>query len=250
VLSIRVHLAAMREQEIERASGLAVARAALNETLGRPLDTTFELATPLIPADLAEPDRGSLERSAQSERPESRQTRLARDLAEAEAERSRSALYPQITVRAAFEADRGRFVTQGGTNWYFGASLRWNLFNGFADRSRIEEASHALATAKARERETGTLIQLEVRRAHVALTAARQRIEVATAAVGQAEESLRIIKNRYEAGLTTVTELLRNETALLETSTRRLAAIYDHRVAAVMLELAAGTLSGDSNVLR
>ena len=73
---------------------------------------------------------------------------------------------------------------------------------------------------------------------------------MATATVAQAEESLRITKNRYEAGLATVTDLLRTETALLEATTRRIAATYDHRLAAILLELAAGTLSGDSNVLQ
>ncbi|MFN9083843.1 MAG: TolC family protein, partial [Acidobacteriota bacterium] len=91
---------------------------------------------------------------------------------------------------------------------------------------------------------------LELRQAQASLTAAQQRIEGATATVAQAEESLRITKNRYEAGLTTVTDLLRTETALLDATTRRIAAIYDHRLATVAVQLAAGTLSGDSNVLQ
>jgi outer membrane protein TolC len=80
--------------------------------------------------------------------------------------------------------------------------------------------------------------------------AAQERIEVATAAVAQAEESLRITKNRYEAGLATVTDLLRNETALMQAKTRRLAAVYDQRVAAASLELATGILSENSDVLK
>jgi outer membrane protein TolC len=82
------------------------------------------------------------------------------------------------------------------------------------------------------------------------LQAAHERIQVAEAAVAQAEESARITRNRYEAGLATVTDLLRTETALLDASTRRLAAIYDQRVAATLLELASGALTGDSNVLQ
>ena len=45
------------------------------------------------------------------------------------------------------------------------------------------------------------------------------------------------------------TDLLRTETALLETRTRYLAAVHDQRIAAAMLEFAAGTLSPDSKVL-
>jgi hypothetical protein len=48
--------------------------------------------------------------------------------------------------------------------------------------------------------------------------------------------------------MTNVTELLRNETALLESRTRFLA-VHDQRVAATMLEYAAGRLSADSEVL-
>jgi outer membrane protein TolC len=73
---------------------------------------------------------------------------------------------------------------------------------------------------------------------------------VAKAAVAAAEESLRITRNRYEAGMSNVTDLLRNETALLESRTRYLAAVHDQHIAATMLELAAGRLTPDSEVLR
>jgi outer membrane protein TolC len=88
-----------------------------------------------------------------------------------------------------------------------------------------------------------------VRRSSAGLLAAVERIGVAKAAVAEAEESLRIVQNRYQAGMTNVTELLRNETALLESRTRFLAAVHDQRVAATMLEYSAGHLSADSEVL-
>ena len=88
-----------------------------------------------------------------------------------------------------------------------------------------------------------------MRQAHAALRAAGQRIEVTKASIAEAEESLRITQNRYETGLSTVTDLLRTETAVLEARTRQLAAIHDQRIAAAMLELAAGTLDTESEVL-
>jgi len=76
-----------------------------------------------------------------------------------------------------------------------------------------------------------------------------QAADVAAAAVAEAEESLRITQNRYQAGMANVTDLLRTETALLESRTRQLAAVHDERVAAAQLELAAGSLSAYSEVL-
>ena len=95
----------------------------------------------------------------------------------------------------------------------------------------------------------GSAVRLEVHRAYAELHAATQRIEVAKASVAEAEESLRITQNRYEAGISNVSDLLRTETAVLEARTRHLAAIRDQRIAAAILELAAGTLSPDSAVV-
>jgi outer membrane protein len=242
-LSLRVHLAAMREQQIQRQSALDIARATLNDALGQPLETPILLSTPLSSPAAAPPP-------TPSDRPELRQAQLSIELAQTQVAAVRSALFPQITTRAAFEADRGRFVNQAGANWYVAAGLRWNLFNGFTDRARREEATQSLFRAQAQKRETASSLNLELRQAQAAISAAQQRLEVTAAAVAHAEESLRITRNRYEAGLTTVTDLLRTEVALLETTTRRLAAVYDHRLSAVLLELAAGTLAGDSDVLK
>jgi outer membrane protein len=249
VLSIRVHLAAVNEQRIQRAADLDVARAALNDALGLPLDTRHELTTALQPAGLSDIALDGVEREAAAARPEARQTKLALDLAHTQAEAARGSLWPQVSVRGAFEADRQRFVTRGGTNWLAAVSLRWNLFNGNADKARIDEAGDLIQRAEADGQRTDSAIRLQVRRAYAGVSAAGQRIEVARAAVAEAEESLRITQNRYSAGMSNVTDLLRNETAVLESRTRYLAAVHDQRVAATMLEYAAGRLSADSEVL-
>jgi outer membrane protein TolC len=249
VLSIRVHLADVTEQRIRRAADFDVARAALNDALGMPLDTAHSLTTALAPADLPELAAEDLEREAARERPDARQVHLASSLAQTQADSARTSLLPQVSFRSMLEADRQRFVTRGGSNWLASISLRWNLFNGFSDKARIDEAGHLLRRAEADAKRVDSAVRLQVRRSYADLRAAEQRIEVARAAVAEAEESLRITQNRYEAGMSNVTDLLRNETAVLESHTRCLAAVHDQRVAAVMVELAAGRLSADSEVL-
>lgn len=249
VLSIRVHLAAVREQQIRRAADLDVARAALNDALGIPLDTAHRLTTTLEPVKLPEMPLAEYERGAIAARPEARQIGFASSLAQSQIAAARTALWPQVGVRAAFEADRQRFIDRGGANWLASVNLQWNLFNGFGDRARIQAATQGLRRAQAEQERAGSGIRLEVRRAYADLRAAEQRIEVAKAAVAEAEESLRITQNRYQAGMGNVTDLLRTETAALESRTRYLAAVHDQRVAAVALELAAGRLTEDSEAL-
>ena len=250
VLSIRVHLAGTREQEIRKTADLEVARAALNDAIGLPLDTAHVLTTELTPLAIPGAVRAEYEARAVQERPEARITKLSTSLAENGIASARSNFLPQVTLRGAVEADRQRFYDQGGANWLVSVGVRWNLFTGFGDKARSSVAASELRRTTAQEQQADSAIRLEVRRAFASLDAARQRIEVARASVAEAEESLRIIQNRYAAGMNNVTDLLRTETALLEARTRQLAAVHDQRIAAAELEMAAGTLTADSEVLK
>jgi outer membrane protein TolC len=249
VLSIRVHLAGVTEERIRREADADVAQAALNDVIGLPLDTPHALSTGLAPIQLPSVPLDQREQNAAAQRPEARQAKLATSLAETQSAQAHSNLLPRVSLHAAFEADRQTFVTQAGDNWLLSIGLRWNLFNGGADKARIRESEFERQRSSANAARTNSAIQLEVRRAYAELRSATQRIDVAQATVAQAEESLRITQNRYEAGLSTVTDLLRTETAVLESRTRQLAAIRDQRVAAALLEQAAGTLTPDSAVV-
>ncbi|HEV2200102.1 MAG TPA: TolC family protein [Bryobacteraceae bacterium] len=249
VLSIRVHLAGVHEEQYRRSADLDVARAALNDALGLTLDTPHTLAAAMAPLILPDLTLADYEQEAAHGRPEAHQVRLAKEIAQTDAAEARGTLLPQVNLHAAFEADRQHFYDRGGANWLVAIGLRWNLFNGFADKARIEESQSSLRRSAAGQERADSAIRLQVRRAWADLRAAEQRIESARAAQAEAEESLRISQNRYEAGLNTVTDLLRVETALLETRTRYLAAVHDQRIAATMLEFAAGALTVDSEVL-
>jgi outer membrane protein len=250
VLSVRVHLAAVMEQIIVRRSERDVARAALNEALGRPLDAAVELTTGLQPvAKAAESDEERTRRAVAS-RPEVKQAGLAVEMSQTQAASARSAYLPQVSARLAGEANRGQFVKQYGGNWFAGVSLRWNISSLYTSKAAIQEAVEAERASAAQKRQLESGIALQVRAAAAKLQAARERTATAEASVAQAAESVRITRDRYENGLATMTDLLRNESAHLEASLRRVMAIHDQRVAAVELEMAGGTLTADSEVLQ
>jgi outer membrane protein len=249
VLSIRVHAAEVREQRIERAAQLDVAQSALNDALGLPLDTPHQLTSSLAAVPVTDPKVVDLEHSASADRPEARETKLAMTLAEIQGQTARSAYKPTIFFIGAFEADRQDFADKGGANWQFGVALRWNLFNGFADREQVRAAGYQVARARAEERQMDSTIRLDVRRALAELRAANERVESARSVVAESEESLRITQNRYGAGMGNVTDVLRTEAAVSESKTRQLTAIHDQRIAAANLELVSGRLTPESEVL-
>ena len=175
-----------------------------------------------------------------------RQAELAQRLARTQQQIAGAAYWPQVAFQGIVEADRQNFFSKGGANWFTAVTLRWNLWNGGETKARVEQARFAESRAEALRKRADSAIHLEVLKAYLDLKAAAQRVEVASAAAAEAEEAHRIIQNRHQAGLITVTELLRSETALAAARTRRLAAVYDHRIAAAALEHAAGTLAADS----
>lgn len=247
VLALRVHVAAMQELQIRASSDLAVARAALNDALGVSIDRTFELTTPLESS--AGAPEGTLEeyRSLAAEnRPEMRHAELARSLAATQQQIAGASYWPQVTFQGIVEADRQNVISRGGANWFTAVTLRWNLWKGGETKARVEQASFAESRGEALRKRADSAIHLDVLRAYLAVSSAAQRVEVASAAAAEAEEAHRIIQNRHQAGLITVTELLRSEVALAAARTRRFEAVYDHRIAAATLEHAAGTRAADS----
>jgi outer membrane protein TolC len=246
VLSLKVHAAAMREQVIRAEANRKVSLAALNEALGLPLETALDLTTPLAAA-LA--PAGDAEKQALQSRPELGKIQLASEAAEAQAAAARAGYYPRIAMRGIFEADRQQFVNKGGANWMFGAGLEWNLFDGNRTRASVAEAKAQSAAAQASLRQYQSAVRLEVKQAQAMLDAAFERLKVTEAGVAQSEESLRILRNRYQNGLATVTDLLRAQVAVSDARMRRLQAIHDQRLAAVEIQRAAGILNGDSDVL-
>lgn len=124
-----------------------------------------------------------------------------------------------------------------------GATLSFNLFDGGAKRARLAESRAKVRQTEALLAETESAIRLQVHEAFLNLNAARERVEVSRESASQAEESLRILQNRYEAGLATVTDVLRAETARTSAQRSFLNAVYDYRVAFATLELATGELA-------
>ena len=120
--------------------------------------------------------------------------------------------------------------------------MRVNVFRGFADAARISEANHAHVGAVAERERVERRIEVDVRGALAQLAAARAREEAGRAALAQAHASQRIIRDRYESGLATVTDVLRAAEATLDAESRATTAEMDVILQTVALDRALGRL--------
>jgi outer membrane protein TolC len=250
LLSAEVFRAQMQDRAIRARNALEVSRLVLARELGVAPETMGEPAGPLHEPQAVAGPVDDWVKTALADRPALRAAELEQKAAAAGRNGARAKFGPRLGLFADFERDAETLGGPSGTNWLAGARLDWNLFAGGADRA-------GLAEAQARERQAQDQldwlrsgVQLEVRRAYLDTAAASQRAAAARESVAQAKESLRIIQNRYDAGLVTITELLRAETAQLEARTGYLAALHDWQVARAGLERAAGTLTAGSKLIQ
>lgn len=249
VLSARVHFSAMRQEELRARNRANVAAAALDFELGVPETTAYELPEVLPEPESLAAALEDLQQAALTERPEFQETELQRAIAQKGSEMARSSFGPSLSLYANWEADRVTFASSGGTNWFLGTKIELNLFNGGADRARLAEARARERQIEAMKALLASRIRLEVRQAYLDLDAARQQVELTRSTADQAAESLRIIENRYEAGLATMTDLLRAQTDWHRARVGHLAARYDWQITRALLERAVGRLRPGSPAL-
>jgi outer membrane protein len=241
VLSLKVFLAQVQERQIRAASGEAIARAQLNQLMGIPLDRTYTLAEPPPLSAGAQPPSSVAddEANAVKNRPSVKRADVQLELASIARSSAKRAFLPQAYFQAMYDMNGNSFVERA-SSWLVAGQIRINLFAGLGDSARLKAATEAQVRVNAEREHLLNSIRLEVRTARAELDAAVAREAVGRAAVLQARESQRIIRDRYESGLAGVGDVLRAANALLDAETLRTASVVDVMVGQAALERAVG----------
>jgi outer membrane protein TolC len=223
VLQLDVHVSRTREQQIRAASDERIARAQLNQLMGEPLGEVFALDRSPTASVAETTDLASLEAEALTNRPDLKLAALQEQLAAATQAAARAAFLPRVAAQGGWEFNGGTWNARS-SSWIVGAEARINLFGGFADTARLAEAREQTARRGLEREKAETTARLDVYVAVARLEAARASETVGRAAVDQARESRRIVRDRYEAGLTDVASLLRAAEAVVQAETQQTAA--------------------------
>jgi outer membrane protein TolC len=241
VLALVAHVADLQQRAIHHRGEAAVSRAELNRLMGVPIDREYQVAQP--------PDANGVALAASSvevllaeagrSRPELRRAASGQQLADAERTSARAALIPRVAAQAAFDISGIQFNDRASA-WLVGAEVRWNLSLGGAEAARLRAATDARNRAAAEADDRRAAVQVEVVAALRRLQAANARRSAGLAAVDQARESQRMIRDRFEAGLATVTDVLRASSAVVDAESQRVSAAVDAMVGEATLRRALG----------
>ncbi len=243
-MSAQVNVAARNEELIAAQGDLELAWAQLREAMGNP-DLK---ATELKPIEPHTFPQGALEEemaTAAKTRPDLMALGQAKSAQASALGAAKSGFGPRVSAYGNWEEDRTSFGGSGGNNWVAGVQISVDILP-LGKRAQLARESAAKQKIDAQFAATQQHLRLEVSQAHIHRQTAALQLETARAAMEQSAESLRILKNRYTAGLATITELLRAEDAERQSQSNYWHAVYGNAMAYSELLYATGTLTPDA----
>ncbi|GEM_PF-1135778 len=149
---------------------------------------------------------------------------------------------PSLNLMASWENNAEEISGASGNAWGIGAVVSLNLFNGDKDRQKLLEANANKRKSQFMLDDMINQVKLEVKEAFNALLTVKSQMELAASSVGHAEENLRIMQSRYEAGMALMVETLEAEASLRQARLALSDALFKWRITDVRLRLATGTI--------
>jgi outer membrane protein len=156
--------------------------------------------------------------------------------------------YPSLALTGGYVAlDVPDFITI--TNAFtFGVGLSYNVSSLWKTNAHVTQARAKLAEVQANEEEMNENIRRQVNQAYEALLTAQKKIEVSQVSIEEGKENYKIVKNKYDNSLLTVTDLLDANALMLQSQISLELAKADEIVAYNVLLERAGILATTRNI--
>lgn len=157
---------------------------------------------------------------------------------------AKAGLKPRIEANAGYEFRNSRLtddLSKEVNGWYYGINGSWAIFDGFETKGRVIQARARLASAHITLADSVLQVELEVQQAFARLQEARELIASQEKVVEQADEALRLARERLSAGAGTQLDVLNAQVALTRARTTQQEALFDFNVAQAEFDRATGT---------
>jgi len=251
-LQADVEVANARQELRNSISNQSISRRQLVEFLSLPPGINITAADPV---DIAGRWQLSLAESltlAYKNRAELEQQLVQRELNRQQRRAARANTLPQLSLSAQYQVqdllDETRAAGGGDTDSFsIGAQLDWLFFDGGASRARARQESLDIELAETDFADTRELIRFEVERAFFNIESNLENIGTAQAAVQLAEESLRLARLRFQAGVGIQSDVIQAQTDLTEAEANLVTAVLGYNRALVAIQRAVSNLP-DNNL--
>ncbi|XQQ04914.1 MAG: TolC family protein [Leptolyngbya sp. IPPAS B-1204] len=242
VLQAEVDVANARQRLTQQLSDLEVARRQLAQRLNISQTVNVSAADPIEVAGVW--DLGLEESIVQAykNRVELEQQLVQREISQQERRAALAQLGPQVSFVGNFNVtnnlDNDAFLDSFGYNYSLALQASLALFDGGLARAQANQAESNISIAEAEFENVQDQIRLDVERGFSQLNASFANIQTTALAVEQATEALRLARLRFQAGVGTQTDVLRQQAVLAEAQVNNLSAILDYNRALAVLRRA------------
>ena len=220
ILKIEVQLSNALYQQADAENMVRLAMVSLNNTLGISLSTKIEISSTanLVSSQLEELSK--LIDLAVEKRPEIKAADSRIKAGEAGVTLAKSSWYPQISIGANYYYSRPNqrimpTKDQFDGTWDAGVNVSLNVWDWLTTKHQTDQAEAQLAQAVDGLGMIKDGVTLEVTQNYLNVSQAKKKISIAELSVSQAEENLRVTGDKFKNGLSTSSELIDAETALI-----------------------------------
>ncbi len=244
ILSLEVRLADAKKDLVQSQNLYTATLTSFNALLGEKPDDDIELSRTCecpvtFPASYKEAVVVAMEK-----RPEIVQSKEMIQKARLELKKADATYLPNVDLNGRWYIGSDNLGFNGGSDNYTAAlTMNWDIYTGNSTKSDVVMAKHQLALALKNFEKTELMIHQDVRQAYLNHDDAIQRLDVAAKSVDMADESLMLVKQRYEGGSDAVTRYLEAELARNRAMINKAAAFYDEKIALSDIAKSIGILS-------
>ena len=235
---------------IDARNAAEIALTALASLIGLPpgsdvdLTTTVESRASRLPAEAGEGGADPIER-ALANRPEIKSAEFRIKASQMGVKAARAGFFPQVYLSGNYYYLRPNprilpSLDRFKGTWDLGVSVSFDIWNWGQTRLQAEQAEARLGQAREARKALEDQAVLEVTQCRLSLARAGEKVRVAGQAVGQAEENLRVVRERFRQGIALSVDVLDAEMALLQAKLGRTQASIDRVLAQARLEKALG----------
>ncbi len=235
-----VNLGTARSNLITAQSEVTRTQAVLGRTLG--LDGRVQAQDDsAFYRTLVELDTVQLTSEALARSPQVQAAEAATDAAAASVKSAKAQYFPTLALSAAAGLNGNNDNNyQLFSNRQLTLGLTWPIFNRFQREQTIETRLANLDNAEANASDTRRGIQSSLTSQYAALDAARARIEISRTSIEAAQEDLRVVNARYQAGAATILDVLTSQQSLAQARVDAVNARFDYLKAKAQIEALIG----------
>ena len=250
VLRTELELSNAEIMRIDARDAVEIARTGLVSLVGLPLDADVDLTTSVesqasrLPAEAGSGEASTVE-TALTKRPEIKSAEFRINAAEQGVKAARSGFYPQVYLTGNYYYLRPNprilpSLDRFKGTWDLGVSLSFDVWNWGQTKRQAEQAEARLGQARDARKALEDQAVLEITQCRLSLARAGEKVRVAGQAVSQAEENLRVTRERFRQGVALSSDVLDAEVAVLQAKLGRTQAAVDQVLAQARLEKALG----------